>query len=596
MEVWTLWHGTYRLAGIIKAITATASIATAILLVPLILRALTLPSPAELRAANQRLENEVQARLGVQEALQKAHDELEVRVQQRTVELATANEQLRAEIAQRKHAEEILRKQASLLELAHDAIIVRDMNDKITFWNSGAQETYGWRHGEAVGKGAQMLLDSIYPLEIESLKGVMVRAGRWEGELIQKRNDGRRIVVASRWALQCDDQGNPVAMLQINTDITERKLADEKLRRSEEFLAEGQRLSHTGSWRRNVASGELAFSQETFRILGFDPELPTPSFQAVMERIHPEDRAFFDRTVNDAIREKRDYALDIRLVLPEGATKYAHSVGRAMTGEFGQLEFVGTLMDITELKRAEETLQSAQAQLAHMARVTTMGELAASIAHEVNQPLAAIITNANACLRWLSRAAPDLDEARAAATRIVKEGSRAGDVIQRIRSLMKKSPPRMSTIDMNEMIQEVLTLIGHQVLKNGASLRTKLSADLAAITGDPVQLQQVILNLILNALEATSARNAGSRALLLTSQNQGPDKIVIAVRDSGVGIDPGSANQLFKPFFTTKAGGMGMGLAISRSIIEAHGGRLWATPNDGPGTTFQFSLPVRSAA
>jgi len=596
MEVWTLWHGTYRLAGIVKALTAMASLATAALLVPLIPRALTLPSPSDLRAANRRLESEIHQRLHMQQELQKAHDELDLRVQQRTLELATANAQLRAEIAQRKGAEEILRKQASLLELAPDAIIVRDMNDEITFWNSGAQETYGWQHAEAMGKTAQTLLDSRYPLEIENLKAVVVGERRWEGELIQTRKDGKRIVVASRWALLRDDQDTPAAMLQINTDITERKLAEEKLRRSEEFLAEGQRLSHTGSWRWKVASGELEFSKEAFRILGFDPELPTPSFQTAIERIHPEDRVLFDRIVNEAIREKRNYELDIRLVLPEGTTRYAHSVGRIVSGEFDELEFLGTLMDITDRKLAEETLQSAQTQLAHMARVTTMGELAASIAHEVNQPLAAIVTNANACLRWLSRAEPDLSEAQTAATRIVKEGNRASAVIERVRSLMKKSPPHMSTVDMNEMIKEVLTLMRHLVIRDGVSLQTELADNLAAITGDAVQLQQVILNLLLNAIEATGARSSDPRDLVLTSQNNGPDEIVIAVRDSGVGIDPGSADQLFKPFFSTKAGGMGMGLAISRSTIEAHGGRLWATPNDGPGATFQFSLPARRAA
>jgi PAS domain S-box-containing protein len=592
MEVWTLWHGTYRLTGLIKAVTAAASVGTAALLVALIPRALVLPSQAQLTAANLEMEREIGERRCAQEALQNAHNELEARVQQRTVELAQANYQLRVEISERKRAEEGLRKQASLLDLAHDAIMVRDLDSKITFWSPGAEETYGWQRDEALGKVAQELLHSAYPSGVEKLKAEVIQKGRWEGELIQTRRDGRKIVVASRWALQRDDNGEPTAILQINTDITERKQAEENLRRSEAFLAEGQSLSHTGSFGWKVASGEFEFSRETFRILAFDPEQPAPSFEVAMERVHPEDRAFADRIFEAAVREKKDFELDIRLALPDGPTRYVHAVGRALTNERGDLEFIGTLMDETGRKQAEQTLQTAQTQMAHMARVITMGELAASIAHEVNQPLAAVVANASACLRWLSGDNPNLDEVRTTVTRIVKEGTRAGEVIGRIRSLMKKSPPHMSPLDINELIDEVLVLTRHEILRHGVSLRTELADGLPAIIGDPVQLQQVILNLILNAIEATSARSEAERELLLTSKSQGPDQIVITVQDSGVGIDPRKADQLFEPFFTTKPSGMGMGLSISRSAIEAHGGRLWATANQGPGATFQFSLPA----
>jgi PAS domain S-box-containing protein len=592
MEVWTLWHGTYWLAGAIKAITAAASVVTAALFVPLIPRALALPSPAQMRDANLRLEREIGERTRVQESLQRAHDELDIRVQQRTAEIARAIQQLLAEITERMRAEEALRKQANLLELAHDAIIVRDLDDRITYWNSGAEETYGWLRQEALGKLAQVLLHPTYPSDLEAVKSELIREGRWDGELTQTCRDGRRIVVASRWALQRDDSGKPAAMLQINTDITERKQAEEKLRRSEQFLTQGQSLSHTGSWGWNVTSGRLVFSEEAFCILGFAPAQAAPSFQEVMERIHPEDRPFIDRLLAAAIREKTDYEFDARLVLPDGSTKYVHSVGRAVTKEESDLEFVGTLMDVTERKAAEQTLQTAQAQLAHMARVSTMGELAASIAHEVNQPLAAVVTNGSACLRWLAGAEPNLDEARAAVTRIVKEGTRAGEIVGRIRSLMKKSPPHVSTLDMNGVIHEVLTLTSHEIGRHGVQLRTELEAGLPAITGDPVQLQQVMLNLIMNAIEATSARGEGERELLLTSESQRKDEILIAVRDSGVGIDPRNLDLMFKPFFTTKTSGMGMGLSISRATIEAHGGRLWAAPNEGTGAIFQFSLPV----
>lgn len=475
MEVWTIWHGTYRLAGVIKAITAVSSVATAGVLIPLIPRALALPSPAQLRAANLGLEREVRERRRVESALHKAYEEVESIVRERTADLARTNEQLQAE-------------------------------------------------------------------------------------------------------------------------IIERKRAEEKLRRSEEFLIEGQRLSHTGSWAWRVSSGDLTFSRETFRIMGFDPEQPAPSFQAALERFHPDDRAFMDSVLDAAVRERKNYEFEARLAMPDGSVKQVHSVGHiALDGscndESGNTEFVGTLMDVTERRRAEVSLQMAQAQLAHMARVTTMGELAASIAHEINQPLAAVVTNGNACLRWMGAAPPNLEEARAAVTRIVKEGTRASEVIGRIRGMMKKSGPQMSTLDANELIHEVLTLTRNQILRHGVSPRTELTEGLTAVKGDAVQLQQVVLNLVMNGIEATSARSGGPREIVLKSENQEPDRIVISVCDSGVGIDPATADQIFNPFFTNKPDGMGMGLAISRSIVEAHGGKLWAESN-GVGATFRFSLPA----
>jgi len=464
MEIWTLWHGTYRLAGVIKAITAGASLATAAALVPLIPRALLLPSPAQLRAVNLSLEKEITERRHAQAALQIARDELELRVEQRTAELARVNQQLQAEIVERCRAEEILRKQASLLELAHDAIIVRGLDDKITYWNSGAEETYGWTREVALGETAQQLLRSVYPSDFDTLKSQLLHEGRWDGELIQTRRDGVQIVVASRWALQRDETGQPVAMLQINTDITERK-------------------------------------------------------------------------------------------------------------------------------RAAEALQDTQAQLAHMARVTVVGEFTASIAHEVNQPLTAVVANANACLRWLAAQEPNLEEAREAVVRIVSEGRRAAEVIQRIRSLLKKSEPEISRLDINDVIREVLVLANHQILKQRVSVRAELSPGLPAISGDRVQLQQVLLNLVMNALEA-SAGAEGSRDLVVASEKHGEDQVMVAIQDSGVGIRPDIVDRLFRPFFTTKPQGIGMGLSISRSIIEAHGGRLWAVPNDGPGSTFKFAVPA----
>jgi signal transduction histidine kinase len=249
-----------------------------------------------------------------------------------------------------------------------------------------------------------------------------------------------------------------------------------------------------------------------------------------------------------------------------------------------------SIMDITERKQTEEELRKAQAELAHVTRVMTMGELATSIAHEVNQPIAAIVTNGNACLRWLAGNSPNLDEAREAARRIIRDGNRAGDVIGRIRTLLRKTGTEKELLDMNQVIREVVALAEGEVRRNGVALRTELAGDLPPILGDQVELEQVVLNLIMNAIEAMSAMGDRPRELVIRTQSGEVDQVRVTVQDSGIGLDPQSMGRIFDAFYTTKSQGMGMGLAISRSIIEAHGGRLWAVPNDGHGATFQFTL------
>ncbi len=251
---------------------------------------------------------------------------------------------------------------------------------------------------------------------------------------------------------------------------------------------------------------------------------------------------------------------------------------------------LATITDLTERKRAEEELRKTQVELAHVTRVLTMGELAASIAHEVNQPLAAVVTNGNACLRWLAGATPNLDEAREAVGRIIRDGKRAGEVIGRIRALVKKSGTEQTQLDINEVIREVVGLTQPEIQKNGVALRMDLAADLPRVVGDRVQLQQVFLNLVMNAIEAMSAVTDRARELVICSHQQESDQVFVAVQDSGIGIDRENLEKIFNAFYTTKSQGMGMGLAISRSIVENHGGRLWAVPNDGPGATFQFTL------
>ena len=253
-----------------------------------------------------------------------------------------------------------------------------------------------------------------------------------------------------------------------------------------------------------------------------------------------------------------------------------------------------SIMDITERKRADESLHKTQAELAHVTRVATLGELTASIAHEVNQPLAAIVTNGNACLRWLAGDSPNLDEARETARRIIRDGNRAGDVIGRIRTLLRKTGTEKELLDMNQAIREVVALAEGEVRRNGVALRTELTGDLPPILGDRVELEQVVLNLIMNAIEAMSAIEDRPRELVVRTQSGEVDQVCVTVQDSGIGLDPQSMGRIFDAFYTTKSQGMGMGLAISRSIVENHGGQLWAVPNEGPGATFQFTLQACS--
>jgi PAS domain S-box-containing protein len=376
----------------------------------------------------------------------------------------------------------------------------------------------------------------------------------------------------------------------------ERKHAEDKLRRSETYLVEGERLSHTGSWALNISSGEVFWSQEIYRIFGLDSGTALNT-DLLTQFHHPEDRLFVKQTIDTAIREGRDFEMDSRIVLPDGSVKHVHTVGHPVFNESGELtEFIGVVMDTTERKRSEEALREAQAELARVARATTMGELTASIAHEVNQPLAAVVANANACLRWLAAEAPDLNEARAAAQRIVRDGNRASDVIARIRGFLRKGEPVTVQLGVNEVVREIIMLTQGEVLRRDASLLTELADGLPAVSADRVQLQQLLLNLMMNALDAMSAVTDRPRVLRIRTSTYESAAILVAFRDSGVGLNPEQMERLFEAFYTTKPEGMGMGLSISRSIVEMHGGRLWATPNDGPGATFQFTLPIEQGA
>jgi PAS domain S-box-containing protein len=358
-----------------------------------------------------------------------------------------------------------LRGQARLLDLTHDSIFVRDTDDVITYWNRGAEELYGWSRHDAIGKVSHQLMQTIFPTPLQGITAELFRTGRWEGELVHARRDGSRVTVSSRWSLQRDERGRPVATMETNNDVTERNQAQEALRR-------------------------------------------------------------------------------------------------------------------------------AQAELAHINRVMTLGELTASIAHEVNQPLAAIVTNGAACMRWLGRKPPNLEEARGAVESMIGDGMRASEVIQRLRALSRKTEPQKMPLDINGVIDDVIRLAQREMLDHLISPRLELASTLPAVLGDRVQLQQVLLNLVMNGMEAMATVADGPRELVIRSRRHEAGEVLIEVQDAGVGIDPDVVDRLFDTFFTTKPDGMGMGLSICRSIVEGHRGRIWAARNGGAGATFRFTLPA----
>ena len=417
------------------------------------------------------------------------------------------------------------------------------------------------------------------------------------------------LTVAQRGATESlrrarDDLKGTVKQLQRTNEVLqaasrERERAEESLRRSENYLAEAQRLTHTGSWVWEVAGrSALHLSDEWYRLYGFDPEKGPPVWEERLQRVHPEDRAEWEEAIDRAIAEVSDYEVEFRILLPNGTIKYLHTVGHPVLNASGKLvEFVGSSTDITERKRAEEALEAlrqAQADLVRVSRVTTMGELTASLAHEVNQPIAAASTNANTCLRWLAGDSPNIEEARAAAMRIVRDVNRAAEIVSRIRQLFKKGTSQREFVGVNEIIREMVVLLRGEATRYNILVGIDLAADLPQVMADRVQLQQVLMNLMINGIEAMKDTDA-TRELGIRSQQTDNGEVVVSVNDSGVGL-PSQTEQIFNAFFTTKPHGTGMGLRISRSIIESHGGRLWAAENSPRGASFCFTLPTNGEA
>jgi len=383
-------------------------------------------------------------------------------------------------------------------------------------------------------------------------------------------------------------------------DITERKTTEEALRRSESYLAQAQKLAHIGSWVWEVAGrSALYLSDEWYRIYGFDPKDGMPTWKERLQQIHPEDRARWQSAIDQAIADKSDYDVEFRILPPRSTVRYIHSVGHPILSPSGELlQFLGVAMDVTERKCAEEErerLRQALAELAHINRVSMMGELTASLAHEIKQPIFAASADAETCVRWLARDRPNLAEAQEAALRLMKDVSRASDIINRIVSLFKKEAPQRELVDLNGVVQEMITLLRSEASRYSISIDAELTEGLPNVMADRVALQQVLMNLTSNAIESMKEVGAPGKLTIATRQGEN-HQLLISVADTGVGVPAGQREQIFNAFFTSKLQGTGMGLRISRSIIESHGGRLWATSNAGPGAIFQFTLPVEAAA
>jgi steroid delta-isomerase-like uncharacterized protein len=372
-------------------------------------------------------------------------------------------------------------------------------------------------------------------------------------------------------------------------DIDDRKQAEAELEQAYLRLAEAQRLSRTGSFIADLSSDDHNWSEEALRIFEFDPATRL-TLQMIRDRVNPDDLPSFDAVLARGITGT-DVDFVFRIVTSRSALKHVRGIACVTEQIAGHPLLIGALQDVTESKLAEETMNRARSELAHMARVSTLNALTASIAHEINQPLAGIITNASTCLRMLDGDPPNIEGARETARRTIRDGHRASDVLSGLRALFSKKEYTLEPLDLNDATREVIALSLSDLQRNRVILRSELADDLPQVTGDRVQLQEVILNLLRNASDAMIAVDGRPRQMLIKTRREAGDRVCLSVRDSGTGLDPQHLDRLFEAFYTTKSGGMGIGLSVSRSIVERHHGRLWAEPNDGPGATFSFSIP-----
>jgi PAS domain S-box-containing protein len=501
------------------------------------------------------------------------------------------------DITERKHAEEALQQNQFYLSegqrLAHVGSWA--FNAAGHYWSDELYKIYGL-DPKSGAPTVEQYLALVHPQDrtviAETIKRMQEEhCGFDQIERIVRPDGQLRYIRAV--AVPVFEQGVFTGFVGTTLDVTQQELLTQELRRQQAYLAEAQSLTHAGSFACNFVTGEIFhLSEEAFRIYGFDPKSCDIPFERFYKSTHPEDEPFLRESFYGAINARVDYDLEYRIHRPDGTIRFLRSVGHHnRSGEIG--EYLGITMDITERKQAEEErerLRRLEADLAHINRVNMMGELAAALAHEIKQPIAAAVANAGACLGFLDGEHPDILEAREAASGTIGCARRAAEIIDHVRSLFKKNLPQREPVDLNELIREIALLLKSDIRRNSVTVHLELGENLPNVIGDRVQLEQVLMNLMLNAIEAM--RDAHGN-LTITSNPTEDGHLLISVSDTGIGIPTDKVDRIFDTFFTTKPQGTGMGLAISRSIVESHGGRLWATSNSGRGSTFRFTLPPK---
>jgi PAS domain S-box-containing protein len=502
---------------------------------------------------------------------------------------------LLTDIDERKRADEALAGSERRLRLTIDALPAlawsTEPDGSADYFNQHYLDYVGLSTDETSGWGWTA---SIHADDLNALTATWQRclaAGeRGEAEARMRRHDGQYRWFLLRANPLRDETGRIIKWYGVNTDIEDRKRAEAELRRAYTYLTEAQRLSRSGSYFTDFVTQERIWSDEMYRVLELDPGT-TPSAQLLRAMVHPDDLSLYDAQAA-RLKAGNDLETAFRIVTARGAVKHLRSVAHIAEWEEGRPRcVVGAVQDVTETALAEEALHRARSELAHVARVTTLGALTASIAHEVNQPLSGIMTNASTCLRMLDADPPNVEGARETARRTLRDGNRASDVITRLRALFSKKDFAPEPMDLSEATREVLALSRSDLQRQRVVLRSELAEGLPPVSGDRIQLQQVIMNLLLNASDAMRDVTDRARELTIRTEREAGDRVRVTVRDAGVGVDSQSTETVFDAFYTTKPGGMGIGLSVSRSIVERHHGRLWVEPNDGPGATFIFSVP-----
>jgi PAS domain S-box-containing protein len=504
------------------------------------------------------------------------------------------------DIEDQKQADEGLRASERTLNLIINTIPMlawsTDPTGFVEFLNQRWLEFTGLSAEQASGFGWSV---AIHPDDAKGLidywQAALASGTEVDVEARMRRFDGEYRWFLFRASPLRDERGKIIKWYGTNVDIEDRKRADEELRRSEAFLAEGQRLSRTGTFAWQPDTKKSVWSEELYRIHELEPGAPI-STDIAQIGVHPDDIPLVNETTAKGVETGSDYEHTHRIVMPDGRIKFLHVMARATRDFEGRLEYIGAVQEVTQRLLSEEALAKSRSELAHITRVMSLGILTASIAHEVNQPLAGIVTNAETCLQMLEDNPPDIEGARETALRSIRDGNRASDVIARLRSLFKRKDFVAEIIDLNEATQEVIALTAGELRRSRVVLQTDLAEDLPPVNGDRVQLQQVILNLLRNAIDAMRGIEDQPRQLLIRTEKNRDENVRLIVQDTGVGFASDAADRLFESFYSTKNDGMGIGLAISRSIIEAHHGEIWATLNQGPGATFAFSIPCVSGA